>query len=222
VWRHSSPATRLSSYEGRRIVGRLQERSYGAQSHSHTQVLNLNPCAAACLSRLDGYPPSTAPERRQGSIPWDDWAEGYRNLLPKRYCHERTRPARHDSHNPWRHCYRSQRFQKACTRSSLPPSHRCSLMVPISQFICPYELSTDGQQRSTSPLAAWGGLIRHASSWGGCDTLGVVYEALGPAVRLPELPQMHARDSPNSWPELGGWRCRSDAPVVTQGGFQRL
>ena len=40
-------------------------------SHSHTQVLNLNPCAAACLSRLDGAPPSAVPERRQGSIPWD-------------------------------------------------------------------------------------------------------------------------------------------------------
>ena len=48
-------------------------------SHSLTQVLNLNPRAAACLSRLDG-----SPEGRQGSIPWDGWPEGYRNFHLKR------------------------------------------------------------------------------------------------------------------------------------------
>ena len=32
-------------------------------SHSLTQVLNLNPRAAACLSRLDGSPPSAASTR---------------------------------------------------------------------------------------------------------------------------------------------------------------
>ena len=53
-------------------------------SHSLTQVLNLNPRAAACLSRLDGSPASASPEGRQGSIPWDGWPEGYRNFHLKR------------------------------------------------------------------------------------------------------------------------------------------
>ena len=53
-------------------------------SHSLTQMLNLNPRAAACLSRLDGSPASASPEGRQGSIPWDGWAEGYRNFHLKR------------------------------------------------------------------------------------------------------------------------------------------
>jgi len=106
-------------------------------SHSLTQVLNLNPRAAACLSRLDGSPPSAAPERPQGSIPWDGWAERYRNFHLKRCCDERTQAVRHNSHDPWRHCYRTQRFQKACTCSSLHPSHRYSLMVPIFSINLP-------------------------------------------------------------------------------------
>ena len=54
-----------------------------------------------------------------------------------RCCDERTQAVRHNSHNPWRHCYRTQRFQKACTRSSLHPSHRYSLMVPIFSINLP-------------------------------------------------------------------------------------
>ena len=54
-----------------------------------------------------------------------------------RCCDERTQAVRHNSHDPWRHCYRTQRFQKACTCSSLHPSHRYSLMVPIFSINLP-------------------------------------------------------------------------------------